>query len=294
MLRILLPLAFVGIILGIIAVPVFFWKKPPQEAATPPTERKSTVKAILPEDTVPAAVPLPAVEVKPAAAPAAQPLTEPPAGLTAIKVLEKFLAATTLQERLPWIETKIPEAELATSILAQPFPQTLAIETDFQDTNSVERVTDVFYNVNFSTPNGAINPQTILVRTRGDAAPKVVVEPLLDLLGGRLEAYAKAPSPKAATFQVIVSAGAFCYDETVPNREKKLTLKLLSRDNTKEIARAFFGKRSKIGEMLEDELSGLSYGQAKPCTVVLQWNTQEDSAKPYLEAINLKSLDWNP
>jgi len=46
--------------------------------------------------------------------------------------------------------------------------------------------------------------------------------------------------------------------------------------------------------MLEDGSYSLSYGNAKACTVLLHWNTDEDPAKPYLEAVDLIRLDWNP
>jgi hypothetical protein len=215
-------------------------------------------------------------------------------GMVAMEVLEKFLAAKTLAERLPLIETQTPEAELANSCLAGPLPTTSRIEIDAQESNSVEQVVDFYHNVDFVVDGQPVNPQTLLVRTRGTAQPKVVVDPFLDTFGGRLAAFAKAPTDKAGVFQVTVSAVASCNDENVPNREKKLTLKLLSRDNTREIARAYFGRQSKIGEMLEDGTYSLSYGKAKACTVMLRWNADDNPAMPYLEALTIKALDWNP
>jgi hypothetical protein len=215
-------------------------------------------------------------------------------GKAANEVLDKFLAAKTLAERLPWIETKTPLAELETSCLAGPLPPTISVLNDGQETNAIERVTDIYFNVDFKTDRQPLNAQTILVRIRGTASPKIVVEPFLDSFGGRLAAYAKTPSDKPAIFQVIVSAIASCNDERVPNREKKLTLKLLARDNTKEIARCYFGRQSKIGAMLEDGTYSISYGKAKACTARLRWNMEDNPATPYLEAIDLNPLDWNP
>ena len=211
-----------------------------------------------------------------------------------MEVLEKFLAATTLAERLPLIETQTPEAELAKSCLAGPLPGTSRIEIDSQETNAEEQVVDSYQNVDFDAPDRPINPQVILVRTRGSADPKVVVDPFLDSFGGRLAAYAKAPSDKPGYFQVIVSALASCNDEHVPNREKKLTLKLLPQDNSKEIVKAYFSRQSKIHELLENGTYNLSYGKAKACTVMLQWNVEEQPDKPYLEALSIKAFDWNP
>ena len=192
------------------------------------------------------------------------------------------------------IETDTPEAELAASCLAGPLPPAPTMLLEFQESNPMEKVVDFYYSVDFKTDDGRVNPQTILVRTRGNGTPKVVVDPFLDLFGGRLAAYAAKPGEKAGVFQVIASALATCTNADVPNREKKLTLKLLPRDNAKEIAEAYFSKISKIGEMLEDGTYSLSYGKAKACTVMLRWNTEEDPKMPYLEALLIKNLDWNP
>lgn len=212
-------------------------------------------------------------------------------GIVALEVLEKFIAAKTLADRQPMMETQTPESELATSCLAAPLPAVRGILIDAQEANLVENVLDIYYNVDFDAGNNQINPQTILVRIRGTAEPKVVADPFLDMFGGRLAAYAKTPNENAGTFQVIVWAVASCTDERVRNREKKLTLKLLPRDNAKEIAQAYFGRQSRIGMMLEDGNYSLSYGKAKACTVVLRWNTEDNPEYPYLEAIDLKTMD---
>ena len=211
-----------------------------------------------------------------------------------MNVLESFLKAKTLAERLPIMETQTPEEELAKSVLASSLPQASDILTDSQETNGVEGVMDIYYSMEFDAGEGRTNPQTILVRTRGPGPPKVVADPFLDSFGGRLAEFAKTPNDRAGVFQVIVDAVASCNDERVPNREKKLTLKLLPRDNAKEIARAYFGRQSNIGLMLEDGTYSLSYGKAKAVSVMLRWNKEDRPETPYLEALDLKTLDWNP
>lgn len=271
-----------------------------QATKNPPTPAVAT-------PAKPAAPPSPQRKIPalPTPAPEQPSLIEPPPalpdgmepkspGMEALAVLEKFLAAKSLAERLPIIETKTPEPELAASCLAAPLPPAPKVLLEFQESNAMEEVVDFYYNVDFEMPGKPPNLQTILVRTRGSSTPKVVVDPFLDLFGGRLAAYASKPSDKGASFQVIVYAVASCTDPEIPNREKKLTLKLLARDNVKEIALAYFGRLSKIGELLEDGSHSLSYGKAKSCTVMLRWNTEDNPQHPYLEAIDLKALDWNP
>ncbi len=215
-------------------------------------------------------------------------------GEVAKEVLEKFLAAKTLAERLPLMETQMPEPELAKSCLAGPLPEAKNSGIGVVENNSVERVADFYYNVDFDAGDNRINPQTVLVRIRGSAPPRVVADPFLDSYGGRLADYAKSPSDKAGIFQVIVWPLASCYDERVPNHEKKLTLKLQPQVAAKEIALAYLGRQSKIAQMLTDGTYPVAYGKAKACTVMLRWNTEDDPNMPYLEAIALSSLDWNP
>jgi hypothetical protein len=221
------------------------------------------------------------------------PLPPVDGGIEALALLEDFLAMKTLEERLPHIESKRSEIDIASSVLNGPLPEVMKISVDVRETNTIEQVIDYFYHVDFADAEVGVNPQTMLVRTRGGGAPRVVVDPFLDLYGGRFARYAAEPTKEAGTFQIIISAGAFCYDD-VPSPDKKYTLKILSREDTKEIAKAYFGKRSKIGDMLENETSGLAYGQAKPCTVFMRWNMDEDPEKPFLEALDIKALNWNP
>lgn len=215
-------------------------------------------------------------------------------GEVAKEVLDKFLAAKTLAERLPLMETNTPQPELAKSCLTGPLPAVTNISLGGVEKNAVEQVADYYHNVDFDAGNNRTNPHTILVRIRGSAEPKVVADPFLDSYGGRLADYAGSPSDKAGFFQVIVWPLATCYDERVPNHEKKLTLKLLPQVNAKEIALAYVGRQSKIAEMLEDGTYSVAYGKAKACTVMLRWNTEDNPDMPYLEAVALRTLDWNP
>jgi len=58
---------------------------------------------------------------------------------------------------------------------------------------------------------------------------------------------------------------------------------------------AYFGKASELGETFMDGTRGLGLGKAKACTVMLSWNPNKDNPEhPFLEAIQLKALDWNP
>lgn len=208
-------------------------------------------------------------------------------------VLEKFLAAKDLAARLPLMETQATAEELAATCLANPLPAVVRMVPEFRETDTIENRIDCFYTVEFQTSDPLLRMQTLLVRTRGASPPRVVADAFLDTYGGRLAAYAAKPSDKAGFFRAVVYAVAGCTDPTIPNPEKKLTLKLLACDNAREIASASFSQHSKIAEMLEDGNYELTYGSARPCTVMLRWNLEEDPERPFLEAVAIRDFGWN-
>lgn len=216
-------------------------------------------------------------------------------GLAALEAVEAFCKATTLKERLPLIETSETEVALLKTCLNQPLPEFTGISPQAQEPVPEEKMTEFYFRVKFKNPDGSENHQTILARKRGDAAPRVVVRPFLDQFGGRLAEFTKNPVNTGAEFQAFIYAQASCTNEDVQGRENKLTLILLSGEGREEIARAYFGKNSAIGQMLANsDAYGFSYGAYKPATVYLTWNENKGGKKPYLEALQIKSLDWNP
>lgn len=186
-----------------------------------------------------------------------------------------------------------PESALARTCLAGPLPEATSTRISMVENNAADHVANYLHNADFDADANRSNPQTILVSIRDTAPPKVVVNPFLDSHSGRLAGYAKSPSDKMGLFHVIVWPLASCYDERVPNREKKLTLKSLPQANAKEIALVYLGRQSKIAQMLTDGTCRVAYGKAKACTVMLRCNTEDNSNMPYLEAIALSSLNWN-
>ena len=213
--------------------------------------------------------------------------------MTTNEVLRKFLAAQTLEERLNFMETQTPQDELSNSCLAKALPATGKISINAQESHADRKVIDSYYSVDFLEADQNINSQNILVRKRDDNNPKVVADPFLDSFGGRLKSYAQSPLDKTGIFQVTVTPVPSCDAKDIPNPEDKITLKLLAGDNAKEITRAYFGKQSEVGKLLDSGRSGLSYGKAEACTVLLKWNTQDKVSQPYLEALAVTTLDWN-
>jgi hypothetical protein len=216
-------------------------------------------------------------------------------GLRAMIALEAFLETQSLEERLPMMETRAGPEDFAGTSLDQPFPEVVEKTTYLQQTNATERFTDVFFHVDFATEDGGVDLHTIVVRLRGpEEDAKILGDPLLDTFGGRFLQFAAEPQPKSGLFQVIVTPLPHCHDESVPNRERKRTLRILAREDGQELARAHFSRRSLIGTMLEDPTSGLSFGQARPVTILMHWNTEENPEMPFFEALDIRRLNWNP
>ena len=295
LLRLGMPLVYFAIT-GVVILGVMKFVKRSAAPAKRPTGDAvaQMVMPILPENSASGSAAL--VPMEEATAPVLDPTrpAPPPPGILAMPVLEAFLEAPDLATRLPLIETKTPQAELESSILAGPLPAVIRYTAETQESHTVENVVDLFYNVHFDTGDGAIDSQMVLVRIRGNSKPKVVVDPLLDLYGGRLAAYLAEPRELGATFFAVVSAGSRVHDPNIPNPEKKFPLKLLAAPNGGEIATVYTGRLSAIGELLNDPESGLAFGLPRYVTLVLTWNRTEDPERPYLEALQITAQHWNP
>ena len=285
--RILMAVVFLmatgAIVYGILT----FLKQEPSDSQAPPSIRQKTPKS---GDAPAKASGEMTIDDSPSLADGLEPLSP---WQDAEAALEKFLAAKDLATRMPLMETQATEQELAASCLAKPLPAVVRMVPEFRETDTIENRVDCFYTVEFQTSDNQARVQTMLVRTRGGNPPRVVADAFLDTYGGRLAAYAAKPTDKAGFFRAVVYAVAGCTDPTIPNREKKLTLKLLAYDNAREIASACFSRHSKIAEMLEDGNYELTYGSARPCTVMLRWNTEEDPERPFLEAVAIRDFGWN-
>jgi hypothetical protein len=111
---------------------------------------------------------------------------------------------------------------------------------------------------------------------------------------GRLASYAATPTDNPGYFRVILCA-LNRPPEDWPNGDNKFVINLQSDDQADgSIAVAIADKLSRIGKALTDSvITGLNWGQPKPCLVMLQWN-MGNPAKPYLEALDAKRLDWEP
>jgi hypothetical protein len=212
----------------------------------------------------------------------------------ASEVLDLFLTANSLDERLPLLLTNRTPQELAATSLAGPLPQPAIPSLERQIHTPGELLMEFFFRVSFpDAPEPHPTTVTVLVRQRGDAeAPKIVVDPFLDLFDGSLTEFGAAPLDGSRTFHVLAEPIPICDSIAVPEADKKITLRLRPHETAKELANAYVNKRSSIGEMLDQPRSSLRWGQAVPCVVTLHWN-HDIPGKPFLELVRLDAVTWN-
>lgn len=213
-------------------------------------------------------------------------------GLDARLILDLFLNVKTLDERVPLMFSRTASDELELSCLAKPLLPVTRTQLEYRDVDSQTGVVDSYFSVLFEGSASLVNPQILLVRQQREEPAKVLVDPFLDLYGGRLMAFAAKPVEQTKTFEVYVSALAHCKDPEVPGYQSKMTLSLQAQDHGAVLAKAYFDKKSKIAELLEDGTFRLSYGQPIPCRVLLKWNVSENPSRPYLEAVEIKAFEW--
>lgn len=246
----------------------------------------------------PAPPPVPLAADRPSEAPAnppppPEPETKESPAVLADNVLDAFLSAQDSASRVGLVEPAATVQDLDSTLLRGRLPEVGRILPELPQHNPVEESTDYPYRVSFFLENGKNVDYAILVRQRGSQPPKVFLPAFLDLAGGRLAAFTKGPNEREpATFHVILDPLSVCHDESVPAADRKITFKLLPSMFGKEIARAHVSSGSRFARMVGDADSSLRWGVRMRAIVTIQWNRTEDPAKPYLELMDIGSLNW--
>lgn len=237
-------------------------------------------------------VPVPAPNT-PAPAAAEDPIAP---SVRATEALEAFLKAKDGKSRLALVEPEASLEDLQTwEVTRGPLWEVAQIFNDLPQNDPKEQVTDYPYRVSFFIPNRKNVEFAMIVRQRGSQPPRVYLPAFLDLAGGRLANFCREPNQlDPTTFHLVVEPVARCYEENVPDPERKFTLKLLASTVGKETSRAYVSTGSRFKAMLDNPESSLRWGTRLRATVTLQWNHKENPEMPYLELIDINSLGWNP
>jgi hypothetical protein len=270
---------------------------PPAEIViVPPAADSRPDPAPAPPPAAPPAtdIPGPSAIAAALASPAADDDISP--AMIANELLEAFLRAKDARTRFGMVEPESTIAELeALPLMNGPLWEVERITTELPQHHPEEEVTDYPYRVTFHVPNRKSVDFSMLVRQRGTQQPKVFLPAFLDLAGGRLHGFTRAPNTlEPATFHAVIEPVPGCHEEGVPNPDRKFTIRLLPSTIGKETSRAYVSSGSRFKKMVEDPASSLRWGVRIRATVSLQWNHKEDPEKPYLELMDINSLGWNP
>lgn len=218
---------------------------------------------------------------------------ESQAGLVASRTVEQFLAATSFEERMLYVQTQQPHDQLKNTILSRKWP-TAQITPGAQINHPDQRLVEYYFEVRFG--ENSINfprKAMLLLHQRGSEDPKIIIEPLLDTVGGRLREFAKKPSSVPRDFYVIMDARVKCFDDKIPGADRKCTFFLRSHISGEDIATAYAHEISATRKEFDNPQAGLKWKNPMPVVLTLQWNTTEDYTRPFLEVIEIKSKSWS-
>ena len=207
-----------------------------------------------------------------------------------------FFGRKTLEERLNMAEPARSAEPLKGGILDDTLPPVGEALAGSPTRNMLEDYLDIPFNIQFPIPDGAegeTRDTLVIVRKRGDETPRILIDPLLDLAGGALDAFAAEPVEGQQTFHAVIEAVPRCFEVEIPNADKKFTYKISSSTRQSEITRAYASLLSPLAEQLYSPDSGIGWGRRLRATIVLEWNTTEDPDRPYIEMREIKALDWN-
>ena len=212
----------------------------------------------------------------------------------AASVLDRFLNANSLEERLPFLSrSKRSQKELSNSSLAKPLPEVLHSRLLHYMVNNSERHTEHFFEVSFQKEVGE-RPYPILIQINdwGEGQCKIHTDAFLDLFEDQLSQFASKPVAGTRTFHIVADAYKHCFDEIIPDWDKKSFLKLRNHPRMSPRLIAYFNRNSQMAEEISRPDS-LPWGESGICTVTVAWN-MENPENPFVELIDVVGFTWEP
>lgn len=304
LLHALLPAAYVALAVSVVGVLLYFYAP-----GSPGQRLKDAAKPLVVQGPAKGTPPAPRPPFVPPATPPQAPegdgelsITEDPTAsrsespaIAANDMLETFLRAKDAASRLNLVEPAATEEELAATLLGGELPEFSQIVPDRPRLQPDEEVMEFPFRVSFFAGDAPNNEYVILVRQRGSQPPRVFLPAFLDLVGGRLANFTAKPNTlPPARFHVYLEPIEGCYEADVPGDDRKFTLKLMPSSVGKETARAYAANASRLRKLVEDPNYPIRWGMRRRATVSVQWNHEEDPARPFLELVDINSPDWNP
>lgn len=208
-------------------------------------------------------------------------------------VLRKFLGATTLAERRPYMtESRRSEAALASGPLASALPDVVHLRSIHYMEDPSDKRTEHFFEVSFNLADTISVPVLFQLNEWGDGQIKVHTDAFLDLYNDEMAVFGHAPVEGERTFHVVADAYKHCFDERIPDAAKKSFIKLRAHPQFTPRLKAYFGSNSQLAEQIARP-NGLPWGSSGVCTVTVKWNTSTPDL-PFVELVRIDGFTWNP
>lgn len=280
---------------------------PPKPAAkpetAPPAAPDATAPAAPPAGEFPDLSPPPPGELtsKPPAPAAAK--NPPKAGslvkkarFKANEVLDQFLAAGTLEERLPLMtKSSLTREQLEASCLAGPLKPLKSNYFSEMVPRLEDDMRQYLYYVAFEDKEEErerLRMVVQLVERPGVHPPRVHADAFIEHYEKWLEAYAKKPSKKITTFHCIAEARTAELVKNLPEEIKKQMIRLVisSHPGGKPAFDAFLNKNSPLMERIGAR-GDFPYVEPRFCVLSFRWNT-ENPKLPYIELVDIVTMGW--
>jgi hypothetical protein len=216
-------------------------------------------------------------------------------GNTPAKVLEKFLSARSLQERLPYLaKSQRSDTVLAGSALARPFPEVVHRRALHYVKDASDKHAEHFFEVSFlKSPDQIPAPILVQLNEWGDGQIRVHTDAFLDLYNDEISTFGRAPVEGERVFHVVGDAYKSCFDERIPDPEEKAFIKLRAHPRITPRLKAYFSNSGSLADQISNS-EGLRWGSSGICTVTVKWNSDLPD-QPYVELVRINGFStWNP
>ena len=217
-------------------------------------------------------------------------------GILANQNIEKFLKATTLNERLPLMsKSKLSPEELKNSSLAGKLKPVKSIQLIDIVSRAEDNMTQHLYSVSFQDPKAKRQRLRIfmqLVERPGIHPPLVHADAFVEHYEKKLAQYAKQPSKGITTLHCIAEARTSDLAKELPEELKKSMVRLLIKSHPYDepIFNAYLNKKSPLMKRIGSN-KDLPYTSSRLCVLSFLWNTT-DPNHPYIELKDIVTLTW--
>lgn len=206
------------------------------------------------------------------------------------QAIRDFFAAQTLRERLPFMAKSTRSAEelenspLAGSLL-QPmefYPSTVIEKKD-------EMLNEFVYTVIFPPQNPVDPPRSVIVQvnSRGDSAPVVQADAVLDLCYNELADFLADPTKDPQKFRCIASMRPVIAGRSSPLADN-VYFRLFEHDRSAHIGRVYLSKNHPAFRQYSREAD---YGDIAVCMMTLAWD-HDTSDEPIVRVSSFHGFTW--